>query len=81
MSRKTLQTNGNFRDNVAEMGGGELRKWRREHNVVTLRLFLKFSPLQKIIFWYQVQTMSKYFVIKVFQTKNINFGANFSSYD
>ena len=50
MSRKTLQTNGNFRDNVAEMGGGELRKWRREHSVVTLRLFLKFSPLQKIIF-------------------------------
>ena len=46
MSHKTLQTNGNFIDNVAEMKKKKtLGKWRRESSIITLRFFLKYNSL------------------------------------
>ena len=46
MSHKTLQTNGNFIDNVAEMKEKKaLGKWRRENSIIISRFFLKYNPL------------------------------------
>lgn len=48
MSHKTLQTNGNFRDNVAEMGKKHpLGKWRSKSSTIKLRSSLKFNPPQE----------------------------------
>lgn len=49
MSHKTLQTNGNFIDTVAEMKKKKkkkktLGKWR-ENSIITLRFFLKYNSL------------------------------------